>query len=216
MAASYVAALRMRQPQGPYRLGGYSLGGTIALEMALQLQAAGEQVSLLALLDTAPPERSTRRQWTRAELLFGVWGAALGFAQSDLEALDDEAQIDFVLERATAQGHVPEGYARAEALRQVRVIETATQAVAEYAPAARFVGEAVLFQAQASAKDSAVARWRRAIDGELRVIGVPGDHMSLMLRPQVDALAARLDEVLAVPPPRRDRDDVAAMAELSE
>lgn len=53
MACAYVAALRERQPDGPYRLGGMCAGGTIAFEMALQLQAAGQTVSLLTLLDAA-------------------------------------------------------------------------------------------------------------------------------------------------------------------
>jgi amino acid adenylation domain-containing protein len=54
-AAGYLACLRDRQPAGPYLLCGLSGGGLIAFEMALQLQAAGEEVALLALLDTAEP-----------------------------------------------------------------------------------------------------------------------------------------------------------------
>ena len=42
------------QAQGPYCLGGYCFGGNVAYEMARQLQAVGEKVALLALLDTAP------------------------------------------------------------------------------------------------------------------------------------------------------------------
>jgi thioesterase domain-containing protein/acyl carrier protein len=52
MASLYVQNLRAVQPRGPYFLGGYCLGGTIAYEMARQLSAAGEEVALLALFDT--------------------------------------------------------------------------------------------------------------------------------------------------------------------
>jgi non-ribosomal peptide synthetase component F/thioesterase domain-containing protein len=52
MAALYVQEIRTIQPHGPYHLGGYCLGGTIALEMAQQLTRSGEEVALLALLDT--------------------------------------------------------------------------------------------------------------------------------------------------------------------
>ena len=52
MAAQYIAALRVVQPEGPYLLGGASFGGTVALEMAQQLQAQGQQVALLTLIDT--------------------------------------------------------------------------------------------------------------------------------------------------------------------
>jgi thioesterase domain-containing protein len=52
MAAHYLEELIKMQPEGPYYLGGYCLGGTIALEMAKQLQQTGRHVALLALLET--------------------------------------------------------------------------------------------------------------------------------------------------------------------
>jgi amino acid adenylation domain-containing protein len=51
-AKDYVAQIRSVQPQGPYHLLGWSLGGLIAHEMAAQLQEAGEQVALLAMMDS--------------------------------------------------------------------------------------------------------------------------------------------------------------------
>jgi len=59
MATSHVEALRSRQPEGPYVLGGYCNGGLVAFEMALQLQNQGQRVELLALINTdVPPLRS--------------------------------------------------------------------------------------------------------------------------------------------------------------
>ena len=55
LAARYIAAIRHRQPSGPYHLSGFSIGGLIAFEMACQLVAAGERVALLALLDGWAP-----------------------------------------------------------------------------------------------------------------------------------------------------------------
>ena len=52
MATRYVNEIKAIQPEGPYFLGGYCLGGNIALEMAQQLQAQGQEVALLALLET--------------------------------------------------------------------------------------------------------------------------------------------------------------------
>jgi acyl transferase domain-containing protein/NADPH:quinone reductase-like Zn-dependent oxidoreductase/thioesterase domain-containing protein len=54
MARHYVDALLAFQPDGPYLLGGWSAGSTIALEMAQQLTAAGRRVELLVALDGAP------------------------------------------------------------------------------------------------------------------------------------------------------------------
>ncbi len=54
MAAHYVQEIRSFQPEGPYYLGGYSMGGLIAFEMAQQLHRLGQRVALLALFDTVP------------------------------------------------------------------------------------------------------------------------------------------------------------------
>jgi oxalate---CoA ligase len=51
MATDYVADIRQVQPHGPYVLGGFCLGGPIALEMASQLSASGEEIEMLVLLD---------------------------------------------------------------------------------------------------------------------------------------------------------------------
>lgn len=48
--------IRTVQPHGPYRLLGYSLGGTIAHAVAAKLLEEGEEVAFLGLLDTYPPE----------------------------------------------------------------------------------------------------------------------------------------------------------------
>lgn len=52
MAAIYMREICRIQPRGPYYLGGYCLGGTIAYEVAQQLRTKGEKVALLAMLDT--------------------------------------------------------------------------------------------------------------------------------------------------------------------
>jgi pimeloyl-ACP methyl ester carboxylesterase len=55
MARRYLEALRRVQPEGPYLLGGWSMGGLIAFEMVQQLQSAGQEIALLALLDSQTP-----------------------------------------------------------------------------------------------------------------------------------------------------------------
>ena len=60
MAADYLDVIREVQPAGPYNLLGWSFGGLVAHAMATQLQAMDEEVSLLALLDSYPPQRVIR------------------------------------------------------------------------------------------------------------------------------------------------------------
>ncbi|MFF7638507.1 thioesterase domain-containing protein, partial [Kitasatospora sp. NPDC008050] len=54
MAAGYLEHIRAVQPNGPYQLLGWSFGGLVAHEMAVQLRQQGQQVSLLAILDSYP------------------------------------------------------------------------------------------------------------------------------------------------------------------
>jgi thioesterase domain-containing protein/acyl carrier protein len=56
LARDYLEIIRSKQPTGPYRLLGYSFAGMVAYEVAQRLRAAGEEVRLLALVDTELPE----------------------------------------------------------------------------------------------------------------------------------------------------------------
>uniref|UniRef100_UPI002361F814 non-ribosomal peptide synthetase n=1 Tax=Pseudomonas sp. SBT1-2 TaxID=3027852 RepID=UPI002361F814 len=56
MVQRYVASIRQVQPAGPYYLAGWSLGGSIAMDVASELEAVGETVRFLGLLDPTPPQ----------------------------------------------------------------------------------------------------------------------------------------------------------------
>jgi thioesterase domain-containing protein len=62
MAADYVEHIRSVQETGPYHLLGWSLGGIVAHEMAVQLQSAGEQVAALVSMDGIPPRLNVPSQ----------------------------------------------------------------------------------------------------------------------------------------------------------
>lgn len=59
LAAYFVNDIRKRQPEGPYLLAGYCLGGICAFEIAQQLHSAGQEVALLALFGTTCPTALT-------------------------------------------------------------------------------------------------------------------------------------------------------------
>jgi len=63
MAAHYIQALRTVQPEGPYLLGGFCNGGLVAYEMARQLQAEGQSIESLILIEPAysPPLHALAR-----------------------------------------------------------------------------------------------------------------------------------------------------------
>ena len=61
MATRYIEAMRVEQPTGPYHIGGYCLGGVVAYEMARQLEAVGERVALIAVMEGFAPGHYHRR-----------------------------------------------------------------------------------------------------------------------------------------------------------
>lgn len=97
MAALYVREIRRIQPHGPYFLGGYCLGGTIAFEVARQLQGQGGQVALLALFDTM--------NWSKAGLP-SWWGKSYYIAQKllfhigNFLRLDSAGKVEFLSDKA--------------------------------------------------------------------------------------------------------------------
>lgn len=75
MASAYLQDIRHHQPQGPYLLCGYSMGGVLAFEITRQLQAAGETVALLAMIDAFAPHQDLAESitsWSRNGLLMQV------------------------------------------------------------------------------------------------------------------------------------------------
>src|SRR5699024_5740430 len=54
MAASYIEHMKSVQPEGPYYLLGWSLGGNVIHAMASQLQSQGDEVALIVMLDAYP------------------------------------------------------------------------------------------------------------------------------------------------------------------
>jgi thioesterase domain-containing protein len=81
MATQYVDEVLRVQPQGPYRLGGMCAGGTIAFEMALQLEARGQVIEWVALLDSADAQ-ARRRPFLRSRRRLQSFLAALRGAGS--------------------------------------------------------------------------------------------------------------------------------------
>ncbi|MBF6225576.1 non-ribosomal peptide synthetase, partial [Nocardia abscessus] len=91
LAVRYLSEIRTVQPKGPYRLLGWSLGGVLAHAIATRLQDAGEEVELLAMMDSHPnPDVVGFRAAVRGALAELGLGTAVA-AGDDVYELDDEA-----------------------------------------------------------------------------------------------------------------------------
>jgi len=69
MTDEYLAAVKTRQPEGPYFLCGYSFGGLVAFELARQFQRRGDEVAFVGLLAALVPGHHFLRLWTWAAYL---------------------------------------------------------------------------------------------------------------------------------------------------
>jgi thioesterase domain-containing protein len=205
MAALYVREMRSVQPAGPYRLGGWSVGGTVAYEMARQLAAQGERVALLALFDTAAP--------VGGEDVAPLDDVALllGFAQ-DLGISPDQFQVDAaefnllaqdeklacLWEQAQLANLLTPDIELAQVRNLLRVFEANVRARDAYAGSG-YDGDITLFKASAGAEDSepeSSKGWAQWTGREIEVLPTPGSHYTLLRRPHVEILAERLSERL--------------------
>ena len=205
MASSYLDAIREVQPTGPYLLGGWSLGGTIAFEMARQLEANDEPIDVLAVLDTPPPapgggdgdqaEAALLRGFAES---LGLHPEAFRGSLQELRALDGDAQEAYLLERARSAGLVLADAGLEGLRRQARVFAATVSARDAFVPQP-FPGRVALIEAGPSSDGH--AGWETLALGEVLHRTTSGDHYSMLRRPHVAAVAAHLQALLADPEP---------------
>jgi amino acid adenylation domain-containing protein/non-ribosomal peptide synthase protein (TIGR01720 family) len=207
MAADYLAQLRAVQGEGPYRLGGWSMGGLVAFEMARQLEAAGDEVELLALVDPTPPsggEGAAPREADDPALLAGfalhleLPVERIALAPEEILAAPPAERPRRAWEAARAAGAVPDHLDRARFERLWAVFRANAAASAAYRPAP-CASDLLLVLAEDRGEPAArdVARWEGLTTGTVRSAVVPGDHFTLVREPRVREVAALLTEALA-------------------
>ncbi|MFF5779143.1 amino acid adenylation domain-containing protein [Streptomyces virginiae] len=205
MAERYLAALREEQPHGPYLLAGWSFGGTVAYEMAARLEAAGEEVAFLGLIDAAAPGTAPgSRSATAAgpgdpDLL--RYGIAAGIDAGSARELDEEELLDVLVRRGREEGTLPRT-SPTEALRRLlRVAEANGAASAAYRTDAVVTVGLHLFTVDERHPELATplvdpAAWRPRTAGGVLRAAVPGNHHDLVDPPHCAALAELLAAAL--------------------
>ncbi len=208
MAADYLRQLRAAQPAGPYRLGGWSMGGVVAFEMARRLAEAGEAVELLTLVDSvlaAGPHAADELVLLRDFALhLGMAPERLAAQEAAARTLEPDARLDLLRAAALEAGVVPLDLDLAGIRRLYGVYRANVRALRRYRPGS-YPGSAVLLRAsgEAGRPDSAAAAggWDRHIMGGVEVRPVPGDHFGLLREPHVRSLARELADSLERAPP---------------
>ncbi|WP_019634301.1 amino acid adenylation domain-containing protein [Actinomadura atramentaria] len=196
MAADYVGQIRAVQPHGPYHLAGWSLGGLIAYEIGCRLQAAGEEVALLTMIDSYNGlDLNSERREVLPELLGGI---GIDASMADENGEPDVPRIMAALaERGDALATLDERSLRNVYANYANGIRQAE----EYIPG-RFGGDVLFFTAMRGRKDGdpgAAENWGPLVDGVVEDHPVDAEHHALMepgpVRAMGSVLAARLDKL---------------------
>jgi thioesterase domain-containing protein/acetyltransferase-like isoleucine patch superfamily enzyme/acyl carrier protein len=212
LAEVYLAALRARQPHGPYFLGGYSYGGLVIVEVARRLAAAGEDVGRIWLLDPPPPAAADRAGsgGRIAHLLAGHLSAlyppapgAPALTAADLPGPDDLDALPALADRLAAGSTVLDRDRVLERLRRLwPLVAAARSAMADHdvvgpvaAPVTLVHAEVgSLFVPEGEAPD---ARWSAVVaDAAVSAVGIAADHAGLLEPPHAGAVAALVDRDL--------------------
>jgi len=196
MASYYIEAIREIQPQGPYFLGGWSFGGVVAFEMAQQLHSSGQQLALLALIDSSAPQHNNQsRSVDRAAML--AWFAndlGLAISVSSLQSLGPDEQLNYILERARTANVVLPDAGVVEIRRLLEIFLANCQAQQNYTPLV-YPDPITLFSASESLepKDSDLTmEWKQLTNAGVEIHKIRGDHYTIVKEPHVRVLAEQL------------------------
>lgn len=173
IAAELRSRIKSLQPQGPYLLAGGCEGGIVALEMALQLQRAGDEVAFLGQLDT--PVRG----------FFESKPAILRPIRIAKRWLEVRTRFMLASNARDYEWHL-------------RIWGAIWSAVRAYHPAHSFVGDVHIFRAARSFGMADVTLgWDHRVSGRVAIHQVPGSHDNWMEYPRsATVVRAALDDAM--------------------
>jgi thioesterase domain-containing protein len=210
VAASCIQALQSSQSHGPYFVGGWSIGGVVAFEMAQQLHKHGEQVALLALFDSPAPFSGCGPEGDYDDAaLLSVFARYLGARRGKiLPVASDgfrELNIGELFQRVWEQVRAFNVLSAETSFEQFRSLfqiyrnglQKATGQLRRYEPRV-YSGSITLFQSTKRLEafehlfPDAAAAWVQNACDPVTIYNIPGDHYTMFLEPEVQTLAELL------------------------
>ena len=201
MAAHYLKEIRRVQPKGPYHILGYSFGGTVVLEMAHQLHAAGERVGLLGMLDT--------RASTSLEIASGPvadnpveQSRLMGYVHRNMDHKSGKAWWSFFVKDMNER---KPRYVTALAAKMFSKIPASLKDTYEINSLAQrnyrkksFPGKLTLFRA--TKQENGIPSdngWGPIFLEGIEIHEIPGDHWQVLSEPGIDVLAKSIGDCLS-------------------
>ncbi|WP_368680883.1 amino acid adenylation domain-containing protein [Rhodococcus opacus] len=193
LAEHYVREIQAVQPDGPYHLLGWSLGGVIAHAVATRLRLLGKQVSMLAILDSRFREaESTANQEFTVEDILVELADLFGFGAEDFDAAGETMSAEQATELIHLRTGAFEFLQPSHVKRIVESFNDAPRLVADYHPAV-FDGDMLFFAAAAGEMTQEVAEscWQPYITGSIDYYPIDATHIR-MTTPRALADIARV------------------------
>ena len=203
IAAHYLSEIRTVQSEGPYFLGGHSIGGLIAFEMAQQLQRQGQEVALLALLDPGSPKDVSK-------ITSSLYATVCHHRQS-LSMLSLKEKLRYIAKRGKQRVRRRTSMVACKIYHFLGVLlpprlqtfymDQLVYGVYYPRAKARYVakpyrGWVVYFKSEVDTRERVVG-WQELISGQLEIQKVPGDHLSMLMQPHVSFLGDKLKACLS-------------------
>ena len=216
IARHNIKHIKAAQPHGPYILAGHSFGGAVAFEMSQQLRAAGDEVELLAILDTAAPvfiPTIERADWDDARWLKQIAEEIeeylkidLSITIEDLQNLPEKELLDYVMERIQQVGWWPPGWDRTQLRGYLQVFKANFKS--NYVISGKTLPVPIaLFKSSDGRGETANIEldlllkerfwgWDRFSSVDVTVYDIPGDHLTMLADGNAAILAERMAERL--------------------
>ncbi len=218
LAQHHLQTLRQLQPTGPYYLLGHSFGAAVALELAWQLEQAGETIALLAIVDQSTPkytpEDNQQEQKTEFDWIWNIVDSFRILADVEppisLEMLKATRDVNYAytslmgwLKQHCAHEILFSYEGKPEEFRAlVKVYQANALAFSGYCPTGKTVRCAIdLFCTEESINTwggglPETWGWEEHTQAEVNIIPVPGAHFTMMKEPHVRILVERLKKRL--------------------
>ena len=210
-AAEYVPKLLEMGGKGPFILAGWSLGGVLAYACAIGLKKAGADVEFVGLIDTVrageeipQTKEEIRARWDRyalfAQRTFNVEIPAIPYDQ--LEVLDDDGQVRFVLDAVQQAGvNIPGGIIEHQRTSYLdnRAIDTAKiepyDGHVTLYMADRYHDDAIMFEPRYGTRKPD-GGWGEFV-ADLEVVPIGGEHIQVIDEPYIAKVGAHLSEAIS-------------------
>ncbi|WP_255290437.1 thioesterase domain-containing protein, partial [Bacillus thuringiensis] len=182
----YIEEIKRVQPEGPYRLGGWSLGGAIAYEIATVLKNQGEEVELLVLMDTKVPSEQDHK--TREDMLSYIYEHFIprDFTEQEEGLIHKQ---DMLVERLIMEGVLPPDADLINLKQVINAHRKCLNIMAEH-DLIPYSGEVLYFSAEEGKE--LFTEWGPLLKGRVNRYSVPGSHEEIVDSPAVEKIAMYL------------------------